>query len=52
MDPDTYPVQEKLIDRANTRKKDILIIDIGGNKGHDLEEFRSKWPNTPGQLIL
>ncbi|KAJ5614880.1 hypothetical protein N7528_008534 [Penicillium herquei] len=52
MDPNTYPVQERLIDGAIEKEKDVLIVDVGGNKGHDLEEFRSKWPNAPGRLIL
>ncbi|KAJ5161243.1 hypothetical protein N7492_006635 [Penicillium capsulatum] len=47
-----YPVQERLIDNAKTGKDDVLIVDVGGNKGHDLEEFVSKWPNAPGRLIL
>ncbi|KAJ5704304.1 hypothetical protein N7493_011442 [Penicillium malachiteum] len=52
MDPNTYPVQEKLIDGASTKENHVLIVDVGGNKGHDLEEFRLKWPNAPGRLIL
>lgn len=52
MDPGTYPVQEKLIDGASTKESDVFIVDVGGNKGHDLEEFRSKWPTAPGRLIL
>lgn len=52
MDDGFYPVQEQLIDNAKTGKDDVLIVDVGGNKGHDLEEFASKWPNAPGRLIL
>jgi hypothetical protein len=25
-----------------------LIVDIGGSIGHDIDEFRRKFPNTPG----
>lgn len=52
MDPGFYPVQDKLIEGAKTGKDDVLIVDVGGNKGHDLEEFKSKWPNAPGGLVL
>lgn len=52
MDPGFYPVQDKLIEGAKTGEDDVLIVDVGGNKGHDLEEFKSKWPNAPGRLVL
>ncbi|KAJ6186227.1 hypothetical protein N7519_007528 [Penicillium mononematosum] len=51
MDGNFYPV-ETLIEGAKTGEEDVFIVDVGGNKGHDLEEFISKWPNTPGRLIL
>ncbi|KAJ5196687.1 hypothetical protein N7449_007166 [Penicillium cf. viridicatum] len=51
MDGNFYPV-ESLIEGAKTGEEDVFIVDVGGNKGHDLEEFISKWPNTPGKLIL
>ncbi|KAJ5533842.1 hypothetical protein N7527_000096, partial [Penicillium freii] len=51
MDGNFYPVQT-LIEGAKTGEEDVFIVDVGGNKGHDLEEFMSKWPNTPGKLIL
>ncbi|KAL4914334.1 S-adenosyl-L-methionine-dependent methyltransferase [Aspergillus aurantiobrunneus] len=31
---------------------DVLLVDVGGGVGHDLSEFRRKWPNLPGRLIL
>lgn len=52
MDSGFYPVQESLIDGAKTGEGEVFIVDVGGNKGHDLEEFKSKWPNAPGRLIL
>lgn len=45
-------MQDKLIEGAKTSEDDVLIVDVGGNKGHDLEEFKSKWPNAPGRLVL
>jgi hypothetical protein len=52
MDEGFYPVEEKLISGAKTGPEEVFIVDVGGNKGHDLEEFKSKWPNSPGRLIL
>lgn len=31
---------------------DVLLVDVGGNVGHDLTEFKRKWPDAPGRLIL
>lgn len=55
MDVGFYLVQEKIFKGAKDGKNDgndVLIVDVGGNKGHDLEEFRAKWANAPGRLIL
>ncbi|KAL4898884.1 hypothetical protein BDW74DRAFT_164359 [Aspergillus multicolor] len=51
MDEGFYPVPS-LTDGLNLRPEDILLVDVGGNVGHDLTEFRRKWPNIPGRLIL
>lgn len=52
MDPSVYPVQERLIDGADTSPSAPFLVDIGGNVGHDLERFRRRYPNHPGKLIL
>ncbi|KAI9926121.1 hypothetical protein MW887_004583 [Aspergillus wentii] len=52
MDKGFYPVQERLLDGARTGDEDVLLVDVGGNKGHDTDEFRSKWPGTGGRLVL
>ncbi|RAK77278.1 S-adenosyl-L-methionine-dependent methyltransferase [Aspergillus fijiensis CBS 313.89] len=54
MDPGFYPVEQRLlVDTTTTDPANrILLVDVGGGKGHDLAEFRAKWPNTPGRLIL
>ncbi|KAJ5385475.1 Winged helix-turn-helix transcription repressor DNA-binding [Penicillium concentricum] len=52
MDPGVYPVKERLIDGADPSPDAPFLVDIGGNVGHDLERFRSRFPNTPGKLIV
>lgn len=49
MDPDFYPVQERLVAGL---AGSVLLVDIGGGLGHDLDEFRRKHPDAPGRLIL
>jgi hypothetical protein len=31
---------------------DVLLVDVGGGVGHDLAEFRRKWPGVKGRLVL
>lgn len=52
MDDGFYPVKERLLDGADTASDAALIVDIGGSIGHDLDEFRRKYPDAKGRLIL
>lgn len=52
MDPGFYPVQERLVDGIAIGDQDALLVDMGGSFGHDLSDFRRKWPNVPGRLVL
>ncbi|KAL4740255.1 S-adenosyl-L-methionine-dependent methyltransferase [Aspergillus similis] len=51
MDEGFYPVSS-LTEGLNIKADDVLLVDVGGNVGHDLSEFRRKWPSIPGRLIL
>ncbi|KAJ5500268.1 hypothetical protein LT330_002256 [Penicillium expansum] len=37
---------------ANVGPDDVLLVDLGGGLGHDISEFRRKWPDAPGRLVL
>ena len=48
-----FPVQERVIDGSkNKEASDVILVDVGGGHGHDLLDFRNKFPNLPGRLIL
>jgi hypothetical protein len=32
--------------------EDVLLVDVGGAAGHDLEAFHAAYPDMPGRLIL
>lgn len=51
MDAGFYPVRD-LVDTTSITDDDVLLVDMGGNIGHDLAEFKSKCPDLPGRLIL
>ncbi|CAG8892072.1 unnamed protein product [Penicillium egyptiacum] len=52
MDPGFYPVQEQLIAGVTISEDDVLLVDVAGSFGHDLSDFRRKWPGLPGRLVL
>lgn len=45
-----YPAASELAEK--TTDDSVLLIDIGGNQGHDLKIFKERHPNLPGRLIL
>lgn len=53
MAPGFYPVKERLLDGFEGAGEGApLLVDIGGNVGHDLEEFHRYHPHAGGKLIL
>lgn len=48
MDPSIYPVQESLIHGAEAGSDAPFLVDIAGGLGHDLTEFKNRFPNYPG----
>ena len=51
-DPSFYPISENLVKGAKTEADAVFLVDVGGGKGHDLQDLSRKYPMLPGQLIL
>ena len=50
MDEDYYPFEENLVKGS---KEDIpFFVDVGGNKGHDLQELCRRHPNLNRKFVL
>lgn len=45
-------IMEAALGDAKVGKDDVLLIDVGGNGGHDLIGFHTAHPSMPGRLIL
>ena len=54
MDAGFYPLEERLISGCRDRKEDVLLVDVGGGLGHDLQELRDKCSSLIGgrRMIL
>ena len=47
-----YPVAEYLGALAKPDDNAVLLVDVGGGMGHDLEEFQARFPDLKGRLLL
>ena len=52
---DWFPVQEQILDgyqSAAGNEDGVLLVDVGGGRGQDVETFKNRFPTAPGRLIL
>jgi hypothetical protein len=47
-----FPVQERVIDGFQGGDNDVFLVDIAGGRGHDISDFKKKFPNAPGRFVL
>ena len=47
-----FPVEDNLLRDAKEDEGTVLIVDVAGGRGHDLEAFRQKFPHAKGRMIL
>jgi hypothetical protein len=48
MHPAIYPVEDRLFSGAQGSTDAILIVDVAGGLGHDIQEFKKFYPHHPG----
>ena len=49
---ETFPIASVLGTNASTDAEAVLLVDVGGNKGHEIASFHEAHPDIPGRLIL
>jgi hypothetical protein len=47
-----FPIQEELINGSSGKDEDVLLVDVGGGKGHDLNKFITTFPDAKGRYVL
>ncbi len=47
-----FPVEHNVLQGAEEDETAVLIVDVAGGRGHDLEAFRRKFPHAKGRMIL
>jgi O-methyltransferase domain len=51
-DPGFYPVAERLVEGFDPKASDVLLVDVGGGRGHDVQLFAAQHPTLPGKIVL
>lgn len=51
-DPGFYPVAERLITGFEPTNNEVLIVDVGGGRGHDMSMFVAQHSSHPGKVVL
>lgn len=49
---DWFPMQEQILAGVDKNPERVLLVDIGGVRGHDLMLFQKRFPDAPGKLVL
>ena len=49
---ETFPMASQLGQGAKKDPDAMLLVDVGGGWGHDIQSFRKTHPDVPGRLIL
>lgn len=53
LDPEHFPIREVLGESAQIGEDNsVLIVDVGGGKGHDLMSLKKMYPDLKGRMIL
>lgn len=51
LDPGFYPI-ERLLNGFNQAEDSVLLVDVGGSVGNELQALIQRYPEVPGRLIL
>ena len=50
---DILPIQERLLDGFDSSSDNsVLLVDVGGGRGHEILKVIEKFPNAPGRKVL
>ncbi|KAK5120792.1 hypothetical protein LTR85_005858 [Meristemomyces frigidus] len=47
-----YPAEQQLANCLGEHEFAVLLVDVGGGKGHECSKFRERFPHMPGGVIL
>jgi hypothetical protein len=50
---DFYPFEQQVVRGFNDKEPDaVLLVDVGGNTGHEIQAIQQRFPSLPGRMVL
>ncbi|KAH1519638.1 hypothetical protein KXW39_007870 [Aspergillus fumigatus] len=50
---DFYPIEEQLLSGFDSSDpKSVLLVDVGGSVGHEIQAVKKRYPSIPGRMVL
>lgn len=50
---DFYPFEQQVIKGFDCKGQEaVLLVDVGGNMGHEIQEIRQRHASSPGRMVL
>lgn len=49
---DFFPAEDRIVKGLSEKEEAVLLVDVGGGMGQDLEEFRRRMPSVKAELVL
>lgn len=49
---DFFPFDQRVARGFKGGDGDVMLIDVGGARGHEVEAIKKKYPNLPGRFLL
>ncbi|KAI1502985.1 sterigmatocystin 8-O-methyltransferase [Biscogniauxia marginata] len=47
-----WPVEAQIFQGAAEDDASVLLVDVAGGRGHDVQAFKDKFPNQKGRIVL
>jgi hypothetical protein len=47
-----FPANERIVKGARQDRDSVMLVDVGGGIGHYIDQFRVRFPDVPGRLVL
>jgi demethylsterigmatocystin 6-O-methyltransferase len=49
---DFFPFEEQLVKGFKGGNDAVMLVDVGGARGHEVENIKTRYPHLPGRFIL
>lgn len=47
---DVYPAEDQLLPHGPQSNDEVMMVDVGGGRGHEIEKFVLKFPQAKGRM--